>query len=160
MKDIIGYEGRYGITKEGKIWNYRREHWLNPTKEKEGYLVVSLRREKRRQYRVHRLVAQAFIQNSKNLPDVNHKNGVKTDNRSRNLEWCTSSFNIRHAIRTGLRDHRGERNWNHRWTKQQILEMRRQYSGKYGQLSELARKFHTTPSRILEIVTRKTWKHV
>lgn len=67
-----------------------------------GYLMVRFT-SKGKYYPVHRLVALAFIPNPKNLPQINHKNGIKHDNRVDNLEWCTISENAKHAFRTGLR---------------------------------------------------------
>lgn len=55
-----------------------------------------------RMYSVHRLVAMAFIPNPNNLPEVNHKNGDKSDNRSDNLEWVTGKDNVKHALKAGL----------------------------------------------------------
>ena len=74
---------------------------LNPYKTKKGYLSVKIK-EHRTSRPVHRLVAQAFIPNLENKPQVNHINGIKTDNRVENLEWCTNQENCIHAIKNGL----------------------------------------------------------
>lgn len=73
-------------------------HW-------KGYPVVTLRKPIQicRTFRTHRLVAAAFIPNLNNYPQVNHKNGIKTDNRVENLEWCNNSMNQQHSVDTGLR---------------------------------------------------------
>lgn len=69
-----------------------------------GYFLVGLRINGKTHTRpVHRLVAQAFIPNPDNLPEVNHKFGDKTDNRASELEWCTESYNTLHSYDAGLR---------------------------------------------------------
>lgn len=115
-KDIIGYEGLYQISNCGRV---KRSHYTAGTtihpkqlKEKEvtvwvdtwGYLRVHLNhRGVRKAFRVHRLVAQAFIPNPSNLPQVNHIDGNKSNNKVSNLEWCTNIYNQEHARKTGLR---------------------------------------------------------
>lgn len=114
-KDVEGYEGRYQVSNRGrvkrltftylaKVFNKaytqvaRREHVLTGRKDKDGYFIVSLPCGKSyRNHRVHRLVATAFIPNPCNLPQVNHKNGIKHDNRVENLEWITNKGNLYHA---------------------------------------------------------------
>lgn len=69
---------------------------------KNGYLRIQFQKKKGHKT-VHRLIAEAFIPNPNNLPWINHINGIKTDNRPVNLEWCTASYNQRHSIKMGLK---------------------------------------------------------
>lgn len=95
MKDILGYEGLYAITSCGKVWSYRRKIFLKPSISQKGYAYVSLTKDgASKKFRVHRLVAEAFIPNPENKPEVNHINEVKTDNYVRNLEWATRVENM------------------------------------------------------------------
>ena len=111
-KDIEGYEGEYQISNSGNVkslarlinyqWGKRKceERMLKPYLTSYGYLTVKL---SNKNFMVHRLVAAAFIDNPNNLPQVNHKDGNKTNNKVENLEWITSRDNVVHAYNMKLR---------------------------------------------------------
>lgn len=108
-KDIKGYEGLYQISNLGRVRSVSRYVYHNqfcPQKiislaiKRNGYVSVGLRNNNiRKYYSVHRLVAEAFIPNPENKLEVNHKNGIKTDNRVENLEWVTHSENQCHSYK-------------------------------------------------------------
>jgi hypothetical protein len=112
MRDIAGYEGRYAVTSDGRIWSYpkpkafasHKGRWLKPSMNSDGYPCVSMIDSEGRKVtrRVHRFVAAAFLENPSQLPQVNHKDGNKTNNHVENLEWCSNSENMAHAYRVGL----------------------------------------------------------
>lgn len=112
--DISGYDGRYKVSNFGRVKSMeyhntkgvRREGILKPAVDGSGYFRCALSKENILiTYKVHRLVAQTFIPNPNNYPQVNHLNGNKQDNRVCNLEWTDNSGNILHAYRTGLLPH-------------------------------------------------------
>ena len=95
MKDIVGYEGLYAITSCGKVWSYRRKKFLQAYTTPRGYMSVCLSKDGvKKNCRVHRLVAQAYIPNPLGLPEVNHIDEDKTNNNMNNLEWITCQDNI------------------------------------------------------------------
>jgi hypothetical protein len=100
MKDILGYEGQYSVTRDGKVYSHKRKRFLSPTNLK-GYKRVKLRDSNNNQkisnQLIHRLVAKAFIPNPNNKLEINHKNSIRDDNRVDNLEWATRSENNQHA---------------------------------------------------------------
>ena len=106
-KDIEGYEGYYQISNMGRVKSLERTVWNGRGYQKvpekilkgmdngKGYLRVELCKEgKVKTCRIHRLVAMAFIPNPNNLPEVNHKDKIRTNNKVENLEWCTTKYNI------------------------------------------------------------------
>ena len=96
MKDIKNYEGLYGITSCGKVWSYRNECFLKPWDNQKGYLIVKLFKDgKCKNYKIHRLVAEAYIPNPDNLPQVDHIDNDKTHNYVNNLRWITNRDNVR-----------------------------------------------------------------
>ncbi|EKD22543.1 MAG: hypothetical protein ACD_85C00001G0015 [uncultured bacterium] len=101
--DIKGFEGLYSISPCGEIRSIYRKTHLKGWTEKVGYRAVSLWKDGQQHRRtVHSLLAEAFIPNPLNLPEVNHKDGVKLNNSLGNLEWVSGSGNIRHAFSSGL----------------------------------------------------------
>ena len=124
-RSVSGYRGHYIVSSIGRIFSLKgnRSKILKSSVDANGYVVVGLCRDGvSRSFKAHRIVAAAFLGNSS--LQVNHKNGVKTDNRVSNLEWATSRQNVIHSHAMGLVP-KGEK---HRWAKlsdNQVLEIRR-----------------------------------
>jgi len=101
--DVEGYEGRYQITDDGRVYSLLSQIFLSPSY-CQNYATVSLvdRKGLSKTHRVHRLVAAHFVEGMRGGLCVNHLDGDKYNNRADNLEWGTHQDNIEHAIRTGL----------------------------------------------------------
>ena len=117
-KDIKGYEGLYQASNLGRIKSLKRE-WqsangskrkhgeiiLKQRVQKTGYLLVKLCKNGKQKYMsVHRIIAEMFLSNPSNLPQVNHIDGNKQNNKTENLEWVTPKQNIEHATKNNLID--------------------------------------------------------
>lgn len=114
-KPVVEYEGIYEVSNLGRVKSCERtivrsngskmsipEKIMKPTINHSGYETVLLSNRGSQRRRVHRLVGQAFIENPYSKEQINHKNGIKTDNSVQNLEWVTNQENKRHASKNGL----------------------------------------------------------
>lgn len=163
MKDwkaIKGYVGKYIVSRQGLVKSLQKNIALTLRTELSlrGYRVVKIYGKT---HLIHRLVAMAFIRNPSNKPCINHKNGIKTDNRVENLEWCTYSENLKHAYDNNIRlPNYGEKNGAaklNRWQVQRIRLM-----AEIGNISQdkMAKIFKVARHTVSNVLERETWKHI
>lgn len=171
-KPVVWYEGLYEVSSAGNIRSIGRIDRLGRYKPatlrkkqlcSSGYHFIQFsdRNAIKKQILVHRVVASAFLESVEGKNEVNHKNGVKTDNRIENLEWVTRSQNNTHAIRTGLRQKLivcGSRNTNSTITEDVARKIKLLYPD--FSYTELAAMYGTTKAVVGSIIKGKTWKHV
>lgn len=167
-KDVKGYEGLYQVSNIGKVksLHYNKEKILADRFDKKGYLSVRLfKNGKSKIFKTHRLVAQAFIPNPINKEQVNHINGVKSDNRVENLEWCTNYENCVHAHLNGLvakpNPHRCEDAYNSKLKVDDVIYIRKNYVpySKEFNSTKLSKKFNVSTSLVLSIAKGERWKY-
>jgi len=182
MKEVLGFEGLYWVTEEGSVWSSPKPRpfypavgtkknsgqWLLPavnlsSKGKITGLKVSLYKNAERYIRlIHRLVAEAYLDNTDGLPFVNHIDGDPTNNNLCNLEWCNASQNSKHAFQNGLvslPNCRGEANGRACLTEEEVKEVRNLYLSMNNK-SAVARKLGLAPKTVSDIILGKTWSHV
>jgi hypothetical protein len=171
-KDIKGYEGLYQVSNLGNVksLSYRnhtsfseRELILKPWCLK-GYKGISLtRNNKPRRRLLHRLVAQAFIPNPENKPEVNHKDFDHGNNYVENLEWMTHLENICHAAKGGrFPDRRGIKNCKVKLTEKQVHQIRSIWKNHKSNntQSDIGRMFNVSKNHVYNILVRKYWQHI
>lgn len=154
----------YEISTEGEVRRKETGKILKPKIDKHGYLEVGLSlgaRGKRKMALVHRLVAQAFVPNPYDKPEVNHMDGNKQNNKYTNLEWVTAKENQDHARKNGLKpDDHGSNSINSKLTDMQILYCRMVYTPRdkqYG-AEALAKRFGVSKSTMHYVLHNVTYK--
>lgn len=159
---LKNYEEFYEISNLGNIKSLHKKSKnkiLKPSIRKtNGYCEVCLwNKEKQNVLKVHRLVLESFLGINLDKPHVNHINGIKTDNRLENLEWCTPKENAIHSFKNGLnRGIKGEENSNSKLKLKDVYfirENKNKYTKKY-----LAEKFGVTTTLIYLVINKKCWK--
>lgn len=153
----------YFITEAGEVFHKRTKGYRKVICGigRDGYNKVGLfKNGDRTYYRVHRLVAECYLPNPNNHQQVNHINGIKTDNRVRNLEWVSHSENIIHGLKTGLIPS-GENSHRSKLKKEDVEFIRQNYKYKSKQYNSktLGKMFGVGHAQILKIVKDKLWKY-
>ena len=156
---IKGYEN-YGISKSGDVFTGFHNKVLKQHLNKYGRpFVILTNAGKRKTIEIHRLVALRFIPNPNNYTDVNHIDGNKKNNDTTNLEWCTRSYNLKHAYDTGLKiSLKGEDSGRSKLTEKDVLSIRSECNN--STYKELANKYEVSISNIYFIISGKSWKHI
>lgn len=175
-KDVKGFEGSYQINNFGIVRSLSRirivsprgykqsmlkkGQILKPSLDRYGYPQINLSspQSKPTTYKIHRLVAEAFIPNAENKPCINHINGIKTDNKVNNLEWVTHSENNKHAYNIGLSDAKGVKSGRAKLTNEKVYAIKYKMIGFTNK--KLGEIFCIDNSHIGAIKNGKAWPHI
>jgi NUMOD4 motif/HNH endonuclease len=165
-RDVGGYEGRYKVSDMGRLKSYLKDengYILKHGFNKWGYCIHQIKDHAGhfKGCMIHRLVANAFILNPLNYPEINHKNGIKTDNRVENLEWCTPSQNKIHSYRVLHPDiQKGDKNPNSKLKSDEVLKIYEMaLSGKYENVY-IANMFKISITTVRDIRMGYRWSHL
>jgi len=154
LGNVIGLEIKTDFGRATKIYP---ERVINAWIDKKGYHYIDIcKKGKYKRYLLHRLVAMHFIENTHKKPQVNHIDGIKSNNKVENLEWCTAKENLKHARDTGLNDNSGEKNYQSKLSESDVLYIR---NSKETQ-KQLCEKFNISQSGISSVLRFKTYKNV
>jgi len=164
-RDIPGYEGFYQASNKGRIKSRKTGKILKPSITCYGYSQVTLcKNRNKKNFRNGRLIAKVFIPNPDDKPQINHKNGIKTNDYTKNLEWVTEKQNTIHAHSIGLIDNRGEKHQMVKLTESQVRRIKfiYKYYGKQkkGYWKQLVISLNISKSAIDFIKSGRNWKHI
>lgn len=152
-KEVKDFEERFLVSSLGRIKSKKTSKILKLFKHSHGYLHFSTRiggrSGKSYCFKVHRLVAQAFVGNSEGKPFVNHIDGDKTNNSHTNLEWCTNKENVVHAFKTGLAKGRAQEKKLSLESRKYIKSVYKPYCKEFGSRA-LAKKFKINKNTIVQ----------
>ena len=161
MKEITGYEGLYSITKDGRVWSHYSDGFIKTRLNDWGYKMARLYKNKKvKTLCIHKLLGTVFIDNPENKPQINHKNGIKTDNRIENLEWVTRSENVKHSYDIGLQGcNHGEYSGKAKLEESQVIEIKQMLRNNET-LKSISKRFGVSIGAISHIKHERTWRRV
>lgn len=157
-KDVKDYEGIYLASNMG---NVKRNNRVIKKQLRNGYHKLTLcDNGSKNQKLVHRIIAETFIPNPGNKSEVNHINGIRTDNRVVNLEWATRKENAQHSYDSSLQiSQKGSIHGKSKLTESDVLEIREKSLNGI-KLNELSLFYNVAKSTLSQIINNKRWKHI
>ena len=166
-RDVVGYESYFKVSNFGRIFSKRSNRILKLHRHKSGYMIFSTRLNGREDkalcFKVHRLVAEAFVENIENKPIINHIDSDRANNCVENLEWCTYKENANHCVKMGRYQYKyGIKSPSAKLTEQDVLFIREHYVPRHRELGAraLGRKFGVNKDTIIAIIKRETWFNI
>jgi hypothetical protein len=151
-----GIDSEYALGEDGSVYNASKGVYLKGTSITKNNRYVKVHVDKFRP--LHRLIAENFIPNPLNLPQVNHKNGNRLDNSVSNLEWCTASRNVQHAYENNLKSNKGSLNPISKLNDDLVRRIRAE-KGTHQQVRDRL-GLDVGVGCIKAVRTFKNWKHV
>ena len=157
----LSYNNMYSISEEGIVYSkYRKGGIVKAFVDTSNYMRIGLVVEgKKKKFLLHRLLAETYIENPENLPYVNHIDGNKLNNALDNLEWCTSSYNQKHAYSNGLKSVDGELNPRDILSEEEVLTIYKRLLRKESTIG-IAREYNVSKSCISSIKSKKNWYYL
>ena len=160
------YLYNYDISNFGRLRNNKTNHILKPNLVGRGYLGICVSLGSRNKYKmikIHRAVAETFIPNPNNLPQVNHIDCNKLNNRADNLEWCDNQYNTQHAEDNGLIKHyKREENPSAKLKEEDVRFIREHYIPRHKEygIRAFSRKYNVHHETIRHALYEETWQNM